>query len=404
MISVGYSEVKKKAKTTKANAAKSKGTNVASVKADVTLPSNTPQNSNNAVHEDGNGTTNRNNSQYSEQAGNSGVVTQSSTQPSSGNSNARPQSSTRTSPSSSNPTPQSTPQSTPGPSHAECSKSNNASSTFIGSRSTMDLSQVTAGRAYATPNSESLPRQPTGAASSMTVPPSSKSSEAITSHGRSNDVLSNFRPAEIESSFADGIGMTGSVTPHDVVPEGVINLCPSSTVDHAVSHRLIVLEQKIESIVKAEVSNGVNVMLRRFEGLEKDMGELRREMKELKSFVEMSAMKGTRTSKKSVVDTKVEKFAFLYDKQLVTHVTEKCVIGRNAKVVFCDTGETFTEKLAFFIRSILFAKKPNDKKTEFLTSAGQQYCSLRRAMARTALSHVDKTSSTGSGVMSKTKV
>ena len=58
--------------------------------------------------------------------------------------------------------------------------------------------------------------------------------------------------------------------------------------------------------------------------------------------------------------------------------------------MFDENIGTFIENAAFVVRSILFAKLPKDKKVEFLTEAGQQYCALRRAMARTTLTHVEQ--------------
>ena len=70
------------------------------------------------------------------------------------------------------------------------------------------------------------------------------------------------------------------------------------------------------------------------------------------------------------------------------YVTEKCVIGRTIKIMSDEQEYTFLERVSLSMKSLMFAKLPGEKKLEFLSTVGQQYCCLLRSMVRNALSLV----------------
>lgn len=156
-------------------------------------------------------------------------------------------------------------------------------------------------------------------------------------------------------------------------------------------HYMTILERKIRDVVKEEVSKSMEAVVLKLHSVENHISDVNNNVKMMSSGTELNSSK---SMKRSIMEKKIEFFQAIYDKKLTVHVTEKCVIGRACKLLFYGTQGTLVEKTAFLLKSMLFARLPQDKKSEFLTKPGQQYCSLRRSMARTALSHVEKTSST----------
>lgn len=146
----------------------------------------------------------------------------------------------------------------------------------------------------------------------------------------------------------------------------------------------------MREIVTDEITRSTKPLELRLENMNSTLSELKINLKTMNSIVESRSLKTSKSGKQSVVETKIENFQFIYDKHLVVHVTEKCVVGKAMKLIFRSKDGTFLEKVSFVLKSMLFAKLPQDKKSEFLTQAGMQYCSLRRSMARTALSHVEQ--------------
>ena len=73
---------------------------------------------------------------------------------------------------------------------------------------------------------------------------------------------------------------------------------------------------------------------------------------------------------------------------MFVYATERCVIGRIMRAVNDSGADSVLNKVALSVRGLMFAKKANMPKSEFGTTAGEQYCQLRRSVVKTALATV----------------
>ena len=113
-----------------------------------------------------------------------------------------------------------------------------------------------------------------------------------------------------------------------------------------------------------------------------------RTVNEVVENVDVKAVKG-----RKVIDPadSIEGFHSLFNRYVSQLVLEKCVLGVTNRIVMNNSlSFDFINRVRIALQTIMYSKLPGGRKAEFHTSIGVQYCALRRAMVRAALSTVQQ--------------
>ncbi len=172
-------------------------------------------------------------------------------------------------------------------------------------------------------------------------------------------------------------GDVNALTPFPLSDPGRVEEHPQSSLQ---------LSQQLQAL-SSLMRDGFKVMQDEISGVKNQLANLTGTVVQGRT-TEAKAAKSRRT----VEATKqIESFDLLFDKFVAQLVFETCVMVISMKIVMNQSSdEDFLSRVALSVQALMFSLLPGDCKVSLQSKIGTHYCTLRRAMVRTALGTVQQ--------------